>query len=92
VPRYGFKHFNYGPTHVWASSRPGEPGRCVIAASRSDQIEFLQQMQAGDVLYLETADGGLKTYMVQDASIRHRRELRAQHPGVEDSLVLVARS
>lgn len=91
LPRRNFKRFGYGATHVWGSSKPGEPGRCVIAAQRAEQIEFLQRMQAGDTLFVETADGQLRTYVVQDAAIRHRRELRAQHAGWQDSLVLVAR-
>ena len=47
----------FGPGHLSASALPGEIGNAVIAGHRDTHFQFLKDVQAGEVLIMESGDG-----------------------------------
>lgn len=55
----------FGPTLMPGGARPGQPGTAVIAAHRDTHFQFLQHLQPGDVVTIETLDGRRSSFRVQ---------------------------
>lgn len=55
----------FGPTLMPDGARPGQPGTAVIAAHRDTHFQFLQHLQPGDVVTVETLDGRRSSFRVQ---------------------------
>lgn len=47
----------FGPGHTTGSAMPGEVGSVVISGHRDTHFTFLQHVQQGDDIHLQTADG-----------------------------------
>ena len=47
----------FGPGHTPASARPGEAGTVVVSGHRDTHFRFLQRLEAGDEVELETVKG-----------------------------------
>ena len=47
----------FGPGHLSASALPGESGNSVIAGHRDTHFNFLQHLDIGEFIVIETADG-----------------------------------
>jgi sortase A len=47
----------FGPGHLSASSLPGEMGNSVIAGHRDTHFNFLRDVEIGETLVIENADG-----------------------------------
>ncbi len=54
----------FGPGHVSASALPGELGNSVIGGHRDTHFRFLQDLQAGDTVRVQTPDGERYRYQV----------------------------
>ena len=54
----------FGPGHLSASAMPGEVGNAVIAGHRDTHFQFLQDVQPGELLELESSAGQRHTYTV----------------------------
>lgn len=54
----------FGPGHLSASSLPGETGNSVIAGHRDTHFNFLQDLQIGESLFIETIGGRKHLYKV----------------------------
>ena len=54
----------FGPGHLGASVLPGEIGNAVIAGHRDTHFQFLKDVQAGEVLTLESSRGIEHSYEV----------------------------
>lgn len=59
----------FGPTWLAGGARLGAPGVAVLAAHRDTHFRFLEQVRAGDVIYVETLDGVVEYYRVTGAEI-----------------------
>jgi sortase A len=79
----------FGPGHVSGSARPGEPGNCVLSAHRDTQFAFLRALKAGDLVELETPDGGRHIYSVFDVRVAHKRQVELLRPTFEPTLTLL---
>ena len=64
----------FGPGHLDGSARPGEAGNCVLSAHRDTQFAFLKRIEIGDVMELQTRDGGRHFYRVFERRIVHKTE------------------
>jgi sortase A len=51
------RNMAWGPTHVAPSALPGLPGHSVISGHRDTHFSFLQEVDPGDILSVENADG-----------------------------------
>ena len=59
----------FGPGHLSASAMPGETGNTVIAGHRDTHFAFLEDVQAGEVLLVESGNGQKYRYEVVEAEI-----------------------
>jgi len=64
----------FGPGHLGASAMPGEVGNTVIAGHRDTHFQFLKNVQAGEVLKLESGRGLEHTYEVVGVDIVDSRK------------------
>ena len=56
----------FGPGHLQASSEPGSSGNCILAGHRDTAFKFLQDLKKDDVLTLQTFDGSIYKYRVNE--------------------------
>jgi sortase A len=54
----------FGPGHMISSAWPGTAGNTIISGHRDTCFRFLQKIQTGELIYLETADGSTHIYKV----------------------------
>lgn len=66
----------FGPGHLSASVLPGETGNAVIAGHRDTHFRFLENVQPGEVLKVESGDGQKYEYEVVNAEIVDSRKGR----------------
>lgn len=59
----------FGPGHLSASAMPGEIGNTVIAGHRDTHFRFLEDLQPGELLIVESDKGSKHLYRVIDAEI-----------------------
>lgn len=59
----------FGPGHLSISALPGENGNSIIAGHRDTHFHFLQYMQRGESIQLETPDGRNHLYQVTDIDV-----------------------
>lgn len=58
----------FGPGHTLASAPPGE-GSSILSAHRDTHFAFLQHIQLGDLVFVETPDGAEHRYVIQETQI-----------------------
>lgn len=66
----------FGPGHLSASALPGEIGNVVIAGHRDTHFQFLQAVEIGEQLQMESIDGTSNTYTVESIDIVDSRKGR----------------
>jgi sortase A len=54
----------FGPGHLSASAMPGQSGNVVIAGHRDTHFRFLQYLEVGESLIIETTSGRKHVYKV----------------------------
>lgn len=59
----------FGPGHLSASALPGEQGNAVIAGHRDTHFNFLQHLDVGESLVIETASGRKHLYKVTNIEV-----------------------
>lgn len=59
----------FGPGHLGASALPGQNGNSIIAGHRDTHFRFLQYMERGDSIVVETADENIYLYEVTDIDV-----------------------
>ncbi len=64
----------FGPGHLGASPPPGERGNSVIAGHRDTHFRFLEQVQPGERLVIETNEGVSYDFEVVDIDIVDSRK------------------
>ena len=64
----------FGPGHMSASAMPGEVGNSVIAGHRDTHFNFLIDLQAGDLVKLQTGRGQEHSYEVIGVDIVDSRK------------------
>lgn len=79
----------FGPGHVAGTARPGTVGNSALAGHRDTHFAFLKELEPGEELVLETADGGVFRYQVSDALVVHESETWVLEPVPDRVLTLV---
>ena len=54
----------FGPGHMTLSSLPGQPGNAIISGHRDTTFRFLQKVQIGDRITIQTRDGSMVSFKV----------------------------
>jgi sortase A len=74
----------FGPGHVFGTPLPGEDGNSVIGAHRDTHFAYLQWLENGDEIEVETGQGSTLRYRVVEREVVDQRDLAvlASPPGV----------
>jgi sortase A len=64
----------FGPGHLSASAMPGEIGNMIIAGHRDTHFQFLQKVEVGELLGIESARGQRHLYKVVGVDIVDSRK------------------
>jgi sortase A len=85
VPRLGIERYvlagthgatlAFGPGHASDTARPGEAGNSMIGGHRDTHLAFLGELDPGDEILIERADGRSVKYRVGATHVLHRSEL-----------------
>ena len=59
----------FGPGHMTLSSLPGQPGNAIISGHRDTSFRFLERLQVGDRITMQTRDGRMVPYKVAAVQI-----------------------
>ncbi|WP_230970005.1 class GN sortase [Nitrogeniibacter aestuarii] len=80
----------FGPGHVFGTAEPGATGNSVIGAHRDTHFAFLQWLEPGDELEVETPTGFVQVYKVSSREVvdKDDTEVLDTYPG-ETRLTLV---
>lgn len=86
VPRLGIDHIvlagasgrvlAFGPGHMDGTASPGAPGNSVINGHRDTHFSFLDDLEAGDMVRVQTAASGMVDYQVTDVRVVDSRTAR----------------
>ena len=79
----------FGPGHLSASAMPGERGNTVIAGHRDTHFNFLQELEVGESLVLETAAGRKHLYKIVNIDVVDSRRSSLQLDTEQNVLSLV---
>lgn len=66
----------FGPGHVWGTASPGEPGNTVLGAHRDTHFAFLERLEDGSELELQSANGEVLRYFVNHREVVDHTDLR----------------
>ena len=64
----------FGPGHLSASALPGEVGNMIVAGHRDTHFQFLQKVEVGELLGIESARGQRHLYKVVGVDIVDSRK------------------
>ena len=79
----------FGPSHLSATPAPGSAGTSVIAAHRDTHFAFLRDVQVGDEVVLERADGARVLFRISHTQVVHAERSGIQPQGGPARLALV---
>ncbi len=79
----------FGPAHVLASATPGSDDNVVLAGHRDTHFAFLEHLQTGQVLELQSADGTNHRYRVTESAVVHQSQTSVMAPTGRKSLTLI---
>ena len=82
------RNLAWGPAHVAGTAPPGAAGNSVLAGHRDTHFAFLEDLDAGDLLWLETPDGAHRRYHVEGSAVVHQSDVSAREPALEPILTL----
>ena len=99
VPRLGVERYvlegahgaslAFGPGHASHTPVPGEPGNSMVGGHRDTHLAFLGELDPGDEILVERADGGIVSYRVAESLVLHRSETWIAHQEGPSRLTLV---
>ena len=64
----------FAPGHLSASAMPGETGNTIIAGHRDTHFRFLKEVEAGELLSIESSNGQKHIYKVLGADVVDSRK------------------
>jgi len=59
----------FGPGHNFSSAKPGSPGNSLISAHRDTHFNFLQHLQPGEPIFIETAQSASTRFTVTSTRV-----------------------
>jgi len=59
----------FGPGHAPQSARLGAPGTAIVTAHRDTHFRFLERLHPGDEVIVETPDGIIARFRVQETAV-----------------------
>jgi len=99
VPRLGIERYvlegahgsslAFGPGHESSTTMPGQAGNSLIGGHRDTHLAFLGELDPGDEILVERADGRMVSYRVAESLVLHRSETWIAHQEGPSRLTLV---
>jgi sortase A len=83
------RNLAFGPVHDPASVLPGQPGNSVIEGHRDTHFRVLRDLNPGDPISVELADGRRLSFVVVDLRVADSRQSRIVLNGERPRLTLV---
>lgn len=78
----------FGPTLVPGSAPIGRTGTAVVAAHRDTHFSFMQDLQPGDVVIVETVDGARTSFLIQGGYVVRNDRFAVAPDAVAPTLIL----
>ncbi|MDA0239295.1 MAG: class GN sortase [Proteobacteria bacterium] len=79
----------FGPVHLVGTALPGERGHSVLIGHRDTHFRFLKDLNAGDVVELQQADGSRTKFKVTGTEVFDARTARFSAGDDQRALTLV---
>ncbi len=79
----------FGPGHNFGSAAPGERGNSFISGHRDTHFRFLEYLQPGDQLLMDTPRGQQKVYRIEEATIVDAAEAWVKNEPAASRLSLI---
>lgn len=79
----------FGPGYAESSSFPGSPGTTIFTGHRDTHFEFLKRVKPYDKIMLETTEGTIRHYVVQETGIVDAYNASIHLDDEQNRLVLV---
>jgi sortase A len=79
----------FAPGHLDGSAEPGTKGNCVIYGHRETHFRILENLVAGESIFLITQDGREKEYQVTDLRVIDKSETIVTARSYDERLTLV---
>ncbi|MFO1395697.1 MAG: class GN sortase [Burkholderiales bacterium] len=79
----------FGPGHLDGSAQPGDPGNSVITAHRDTHFRFLRDVQPGDEIAVERADGTTRHFRIRRTYVADQGALALPRETAVPTLTLV---
>jgi sortase A len=79
----------FGPGHLFGSSLPGQQGNTVIAGHRDTHFRFLKDIQAGELIQLQSLRGRTIEYEVSETIIVDEKQTEYLTSTSENTLTLI---
>jgi sortase A len=64
----------FAPGHITGTTEPGRPGNVGIAAHRDTHFAFLEQLRAGESLWLDLPDGRALEFVIDTLAVVHESD------------------
>lgn len=65
----------FGPGHLAGTPAPGSSGNSVVGGLRDTHLAFLEELQAGDIIEVERADGVRVAFRVIEGLVLHEADI-----------------
>jgi sortase A len=79
----------FGPGHLSRTAAPGQEGNIVLAGHRDTHFRFLRDLQPGDEILLEAAQGAPRRYRVTETAVVDFHDRRPLAASPEPTLTLI---
>ncbi len=79
----------WGPGHMTGTPLPGQPGLSTLGGHRDTHFSFLKELEPGDNLIVETADGSAHHFTVQTKHVVHNETHGLDFSGTRPRLALI---
>ena len=83
------KSLAFGPGYALSSASPGDADNMVIAGHRDTHFAFLEHLEMGETVFLETPDGARHRYRVTQIDILHQSKTSVMEPTGKKQLTLI---
>ena len=79
----------FGPGHMDGTALPGAPGHSILSGHRDTHFRFLKDLEPGDALRVQGADGAWRAYRVRATEVIDARRARLWPGDATPRLTLV---
>ena len=79
----------FGPGHLSSSAKAGDPGTAILTGHRDTHFRFLEDVESGEELWMETPGGRRHRFEVVEARVVDSRSTAISSARDESVLVLV---